>query len=356
MSVGSAQRTGEGLGVDRVLAPERALPQPAERLDASGPVRPHEFELAVERLCLDSTSFANVRAGADGDPGRMSARILEIVAERGKMHNPETDSGGVALGTVTAVGDGLAAGPAVGDRIVSLASLTLTPLQLDEVTEVEPDSAQIGVRGTAYLPESAPWGLMPHDVPLAAALEIYDVYAAASHTRELVRALAPTATVCVLGAGHAGRLVLAAARDADAGEGRTLVALDRDRAAVDAVVASGLCDAGIVVDLRDPIGTLEALAQAGAGTADLTVVVVSAPGCEAAAILATQPGGTLLFYSMATSFQTAALTADGMSRDLRMLIGHGYAADRGAYALDLYRSDGGLRAAIEQAHAGSRHS
>jgi hypothetical protein len=35
-----------------------------------------------------------------------------------------------------------------------------------------------------------------------------------------------------------------------------------------------------------------------------------------------------------------------MSRDLRMHIGHGYSADVGAYALDLYRSSAGLRQAI----------
>ena len=182
MSVQSAQRIGEGLGVDRVIAPEGSLPQPADRLDASGPVRPHEFEVAVERLCLDSTSFRNIRERCDADPQRMAARIAEIVAERGKMHNPETDSGGVTLGTVTAVGAELADPPAVGDRIVTLASLTLTPLRIDAVADVDPDSAQIEVRGTAYVLRRAPWGPMPDDIPLDTALEIYDVYAAASHT------------------------------------------------------------------------------------------------------------------------------------------------------------------------------
>ncbi|MEU0896732.1 hypothetical protein [Streptomyces massasporeus] len=43
------------LGVDRVISPAGALPQPAEVLDASGPVRPYEFEVEVHRLCLDAT-------------------------------------------------------------------------------------------------------------------------------------------------------------------------------------------------------------------------------------------------------------------------------------------------------------
>lgn len=332
---------GERLGSTRVVAPAGALPQPAERLDADSPLRPAEIEIAVERLCLDSTSFREIRARCAADPAAMSARILEIVAARGKMHNPETDSGGVLLGTVTAVGPGFADPPAVGDRIVSLASLTLTPLRLSDVVELDPDSAQVGVRGVAYLPDTAPWGPVPEDLPEQLAIELYDVYGAGSHTREL----APeSGTVCVLGAGHAGKLALAAARDAMT-DG-TVVAVDVDESAVERVSELGLCDIGVAADLRDPLGAAAKLREAGVEAADLTVVVVSATGCEPTAILLTAPGGTILFYSMATSFQTAALTADGMSSDVRMLIGNGFAADRGAYALDLARGNPELREAL----------
>ncbi len=49
--------------------------------------------------------------------------------------------------------------------------------------------------------------------------------------------------------------------------------------------------------------------------ADLTVVVVNATDCEAAAILLTADHGTVLFFSMATSFTKAALGADGLASD-----------------------------------------
>src|ERR687888_414663 len=139
------------LGANRVVAPAGALPQPAERLDASGPMRVTEFEVEVERLCLDATSLRNLRDTAHGDPGRMAARILEIVETRGKMHNPDTGSGGVLLGRVTNVGADVADPPNVGDRIVTLASLTLTPLRLEAVTHVDPGSAHVEVAGTAYV-------------------------------------------------------------------------------------------------------------------------------------------------------------------------------------------------------------
>lgn len=334
------------LGADRVLAPAGALPQPADRLDAGGPLRPAEFEVAVERLCLDATSFQNIRAHAGADPRRMAERIAEIVGARGKMHNPETGSGGVLLGRVAAVGDAFADGPAVGDRIVTLASLTMTPLRLEAVTRVDPDSAQVEVTGTAYVCDSAAWGRVPGDLPGDLALEVYDVYGAASHTR----ALAPAqGTVCVLGTGHAGKLALAAAREAM--EGGTLIAVDRDPAAVERMRALGLCDLAVTADLRDPLGAVEAVAAAGGEAADLTIVVVSATGCETGAILLTREGGTILFFSMATDFTTAALSADGMSHDVRMLIGSGYTPDTGSYALDLVRRSEPLRRALTGAGA-----
>jgi L-erythro-3,5-diaminohexanoate dehydrogenase len=333
----------EQLGADRVVSPAGALPQPAERLDASGPVRPWEFEIAVERLCLDSTSFRNIRERSGADPQRMAERVVEIVAARGKMHNPETDSGGVALGTVTEVGERFGRPPQVGQRIVTLASLTLTPLRLEAVTRLDPDDPQIEVEGTAYVCDRSAWGPVPGDLPLRTVLEVYDVYGAGS----LTRALAPPAggTVCVLGAGHAGKVAMAAARESV--EGGTVVAVDVDAAAVERVSALGLCDIAVAADLRDPLAAVEALAEAGAPPADLTVVVVNASGCEPTAILLTVGTGTVLFFSMATNFSTAALTADGMASNVRMLIGNGFTPDVGAYALDLVRRTPALREALD---------
>ncbi len=249
------------LGADRVVDPPAVLPQPAQRLDASGPVRSGELEVDVDRLCLDSTSFREIRESCGADPAAMAARVEEIVSARGKMHNPATESGGVLLGTVAAAGDDFPEPPAVGSAIVTLASLTLTPLRLESVDRVDPDSAQIEVTGTAYVAATAPWGPLPDDIDAETAIALYDVYGAGSHTRDLAPRGEAGGTVCVLGTGHAGKLALAAARDAM--DGGTLVAVDIDRAAVERVAALGLCDIAVATDLRDPLAAVAALREAG---------------------------------------------------------------------------------------------
>jgi L-erythro-3,5-diaminohexanoate dehydrogenase len=329
----------EQLGAGRVLDPPGALPQRAHRLDPMPPLRSSEFGVAVERLCLDSTSFRQIRDASGADPAAMAERIEAIVHERGKMHNPETDSGGVLLGTVGAVGEAAHSPPRVGERIVTLGSLTLTPLRLDEVRGVDPESPQVEVSGTAYVFDRAGWAPLPDDLPAATAIDVFDVCAAATQTE----ALAPEGgTVCVLGAGHAGKLALAAAREA----AELLVVVDVDAEAVDLVVSAGLCDLGVTADLRDPLRALEAVCAAGAPAADLTVVVVNAADCEPTALLLTRGEGTVLFFSMATNFSAAALAADGIGSGARMVVGSGYCADRGGYALELVRGSEPLRRAM----------
>jgi L-erythro-3,5-diaminohexanoate dehydrogenase len=71
------------------------------------------------------------------------------------------------------------------------------------------------------------------------------------------------------------------------------------------------------------------------------------PGCEGGAILATAQGGTVIFFSMATSFSAAALGAEGVAADVTMLIGNGFAPGHANLALNLIRTTPPLRALFE---------
>jgi L-erythro-3,5-diaminohexanoate dehydrogenase len=83
------------------------------------------------------------------------------------------------------------------------------------------------------------------------------------------------------------------------------------------------------------------------GPAAVTVVCVDVPGCEGGAVLATADGGTVIFFSMATSFTAAALGAEGAAADVTMLIGNGYVPGHARLALDLVRCEPGVRGLFE---------
>jgi L-erythro-3,5-diaminohexanoate dehydrogenase len=333
--------TARALGVHRVLDPPGALPQAAQRLDADPGIGPDEVRIAVERLNLDAASFRQLAESCGGDGDAVRAAVLAIVGERGKMQNPVTGSGGMLLGVVDAVGPESPLGLAVGDRVATLVSLTLTPLRLtDGLRRWDGRGEQVPAEGTAILFARSIAAVLPDDLPDAVSLAILDVCGAPAATARVVQRSGARSVVVLGAAGKSGCLSLAAARATGA---TTLTGLVRDDAEAAALQAAGLADRIVVADATDPL----AVAAAVADPADLTVVCVDAPRAEHGAILATAQGGTVVFFSMATSFARAALGAEGMAADVTMLVGNGYTPGHAALALDLYRRNPGVRALID---------
>jgi L-erythro-3,5-diaminohexanoate dehydrogenase len=158
--------------------------------------------------------------------------------------------------------------------------------------------------------------------------------------------------VLILGAaGKSGSLSAAAARAAGAARVIGVVPHEAEAVLLRSVDPAGggrpLVDAIVIADARDPVGLAEGVARAG-GPADVTVVCVDAPGCEGGAILSTAQGGTVIFFSMATSFSGAALGAEGMAADVTMLIGNGYVPGHASLALELIRTNPAVRALFER--------
>jgi L-erythro-3,5-diaminohexanoate dehydrogenase len=328
-------------GLHRVLDPAGVLPQQAWRLSTEARSWPDEVLVDVEVLNLDAASYRQLRE-QHREPDAIRQAVLEIITERGKMHNPVTGSGGMLLGTVREVGPESPLGLKPGDRIATLVSLTLTPLRIEDgLAGWSGEGEQIPCRGTAVLFGRSIAAVLPDDLPDELALSVLDVCGAPALTDRVVREAGTEPAVLVLGGGgKSGSLSLAAARRAGAGR---LVALVPTRAEADAVEAAGIADEVVLADARDPVAVAEAV-----GTpADVTVVCVDVPGCEHGAVLATADGGTIIFFSMATSFSAAALGAEGLAADVRMLVGNGYVPGHAAFALDLLRATPGVRELFE---------
>jgi NADPH:quinone reductase-like Zn-dependent oxidoreductase len=336
----TAAAGGSAVGAHRVLAPAGVLPQAAERLDTDPAIRADEVRLRVERLNLDAASYRQLSDKHGGDPAAIRREVLEIIEARGKMHNPVTGSGGMLIGTVEEAGPDSPLGLARGDRVATLVSLTLTPLAItDGLARWDGRGEQIPAAGHAILFARSVAAVLPADLPTELALAVMDVCGAPALTRRVVGALDDPVVAVLGGAGKSGSLALAAARRA--GARRTLGVVPTAQEAA-LLARAALADRVVVADARDPLALGAAVAGAG-GPADVTVVCVDVPGCEHGAILATAQGGTVIFFSMATSFSAAALGAEGLAADVTMLIGNGYLPGHAAMAIDLLRAEPGVR-------------
>jgi L-erythro-3,5-diaminohexanoate dehydrogenase len=338
------------LGLHRVIEPPGVLPQAAWRLDPSPKLWPDEARIRVDRLNLDAASFRQLREAAGGDAGALRRAVLEIVAQRGKMHNPVTGSGGMLTGVVEEVGPRSPLGLAPGERVATLVSLSLTPLAItDGLAGWDGRSEQVPCAGHAILFGRSLAAVLPADLPVPLALAVLDVAGAPALTARVVGQQQGRPVVAILGAGgKSGSLAAAAARRAGAG---LVIGVVPGQAEAELLRAAGLADTVVVADAREPVALAERVRAAG-GPAQVTVVCVDVAGCEGGAVLATADGGTVVFFSMATSFTAAALGAEGVAADVTMLIGNGYVPGHARLALDLARTEPGVRAVFEARLAG----
>jgi L-erythro-3,5-diaminohexanoate dehydrogenase len=360
------------LGLHRVIDPPGVLPQAAWQLDAAPAIARDEVRIRVDRLNLDAASYRQLREAYAADPDKIRAAVLDIIATRGKMQNPVTGSGGMLTGTVEEAGPDSPLGLKPGQRIATLVSLTLTPLAItDGLAAWDGRSEQVPCEGHAILFARSIAAVLPDDLPVPLSLAMLDVCGAPALTSRVVK---EGAVVVIIGAaGKSGSLSAVAARQSGAAKVIGVVPSEaeaellrnpttaRDGGAVSAAgdvrssrrpphlpwPESPLVNEIVIADARDPVGLAKKVEEAG-GPADVTVVCVDVPGCEGGAILSTKQGGTVIFFSMATSFAAAALGAEGLAADVTMLVGNGYVPGHADLALNLIRSTPALRALFER--------
>ncbi|MBB4962406.1 L-erythro-3,5-diaminohexanoate dehydrogenase [Micromonospora polyrhachis] len=329
------------VGLHRVVEPAGVLPQAATRLDAGREIGADEVRIRVERLNLDAASFRQLSEKHAGDGAAVRAEVLEIIASRGKMHNPVTGSGGMLIGVVDEVGPESPLPVKPGDRVATLVSLTLTPLAItDGLASWDGRGEQVPCAGHAILFARSIAAVLPDDLDPMLSLAVLDVCGAPALTARVVAGYDRPTVAVIGGAGKSGSLSLAAATRAGAGRTVGVVPVPAER---DRLLAAGLATDVVLADARDPVALSAAVSGVLGGPADVTVVCVDVPGCEHGAILATAEGGTVIFFSMATSFAAAALGAEGLAADVTMLVGNGYVPGHAELALSLVREVAGVR-------------
>lgn len=338
-------------GTHRVIEPEGVLPQPAWKIDNTMEIYHNEILIDVQTLNIDSASFTQIKEQAGGKEDKIAEIMLDIVAKRGKHHNPVTGSGGMLIGRVEKIGPGLEGKTdlKVGDRIATLVSLSLTPLRIDRIINIRKDIDQVDIEGKAILFESGIYAKLPEDMSDTLALAVLDVAGAPAQTAKLVK---PGDTVLIIGGGGKSGMLCCYEAKKRAGITGKVIATGHSEASTRRLKESGLADVVIQVDATKPVEVMERVREVTGGRmADITINCVNIPNTEMSSILATRDEGTIYFFSMATSFTAAALGAEGVGKDVNMIIGNGYTRGHAEIALNLMRESNILRKIFEELYA-----
>jgi len=333
-------------GTNRVLEPVGVLPQTAVKIDNNMEIYPNEILIDVISLNIDSASFAQLKGEAAGDEGKIAAKILEIVSERGKMQNPVTGSGGMLIGTVAKIGEALDIDLKAGDKIATLVSLSLTPLKISKIKAIHAGIDRVDVDAQAILFESGIYAKLPADMSEALALAALDVAGAPAQTAKLAR---PGDSVLVLGAGGKSGMMCCYEAVKRVGPTGNVVGMVRNEDDKRKLLENKLCHDVIVSDVTAPLDMLEkALAANGGREFDISINCVNVPNSEMGSILPVRDGGTVYFFSMAVSFTKAALGAEGVGKDVNMIVGNGYTKGHAEITLAQLRENADLRRIFEE--------
>lgn len=330
-------------GSHRVIEPKGVLPQPAWKIDNDMEIYDNEILIDVKRLNVDAASFTQIKEQAGKDPEKVKEIMVDIVSKRGKHHNPVTGSGGMLIGTVAEIGDGLKdkIDLKVGDKIATLVSLSLTPLRIDKIKEVHLSKDQVDMEGKAILFESGIYAKLPADMEESLALAVLDVAGAPAQTAKMVK---PGDTVLIIGGGGKSGMLCAYEAKKRAGVMGKVIGLGSGKTSCDRMKELGHVDEIIQCDATDALDVYHAiLAKTGGALCDVVINCVNITGTELASIMACKDEGLVYFFSMATGFTAAALGAEGIGKDVQMIIGNGYTKNHAVFSLELLRESKELR-------------
>ena len=334
-------KLGDRFGGHRVLEPRGSLPKAAQRLDNQTPPFDNEIGIHVRSLHITSTSFTRLWQEAGQDRQTFATTVADIVQQHGKFQDPLTGSGGVLLGTVDFVGPALGIDLRPGDEIVSMVSLSLTPLRLNSIGDVNLPLGQVEVDGYAILFQSGLWAKLPDDLPAELALMALDVAGAPAYAAHYVHA---GQCALVVGGGKAGLLCMHEAKKRVGVTGQVIL-VEKDEARGQTALRLGLADELVLADAVDGLEVMRKVEQVTGGRlADISFNCASLPGTEMGTILATHDEGKIIFFSMSTDFSRAALGAEGAGKPVEMIIGNGYLPGHAQIALQVLRENEPLRA------------
>jgi L-erythro-3,5-diaminohexanoate dehydrogenase len=134
----------------------------------------------------------------------------------------------------------------------------------------------------------------------------------------------------------------------NAGPSGKVIVVEDSKSNAERIQKLGLATHVIVADATNVMHVYnEVMKITGGRGCDVTVNNVNVPSTEMTSILITKGQGYVYFFSMATSFTKAALGAEGVGKDINLIVGNGYAKGHADLTLNIIRESDAIRKLFE---------
>ena len=328
----------QNFGENRVMEPQYVLPTSAWKLDNSRKIEPFEMRINLKKIHIEGTSFKQICLEANDNDDRIRQKIMDIVIRRGKLHNPVTDTGGLAFGVVDEIGDEYRnpLGFVPGDEGICNASLSTIPLHIERVLSVDHTFGQVDVEGYAILYSLIPVVRRKPNVPVN--LMLY----ALNESGTLLRAsnfAVGKRKFLVVGNNQLTNLIYGYAIRKIAREDAEIVCLlDRKTemllagSSMERLMEKVFTEVRMV-DILKPLECLEEIEKKA--PFDLSINCADIPGAETINILATRKGGTVVFANLINNYNIALYITESLSKQLDIRCADGYIDSYDRFVTDL---------------------
>lgn len=325
-------------GSHRGIEPENSFPNLAWRLNNSAQIFDNEILIEVSLLNIDSKSFKQIYVECHGNVTGIKNKILEIVQTRGKLHNPITGTGGIFCGKVIEIGENYTNDYilSLNDIIISLSSLTLTPLYIEEIINIDVHTGQVEIRGKAILFSHSPLLKAPIDLPIKLLLAVLDEAGAAIQSYNLAE---QTNNILIIGAsGKIGLMCAYAIRKKIGRHGRLIGVRSPTGDMKFKEALSDIFDEVHYLDALKPIETFENIMEKETAF-DLVINCINVVGTEMLSILCTKETGILYLASLGNNYKSICSCAEGLAKDLNIIGYKGFSKDHAHFTIDLLREN-----------------
>ena len=327
-------------GIKRVLEPQHVLPTSAWRLDNSRNIYPDELRVSIERIHLEGTSFKQICTEANDDEKKIKQKIIDIVIRRGKLHNPVTDTGGLVMGVVEEIGKEYdnKKGLKVGDKVICNVSAASLPIYIENITKVDKVLSQVEAEGYAIVHNRIPMVKVPDDVPLELLMFALDQSGTLYRLHKLIET---QRKFLIVGNSMLTNLLYGYVIRKKVGPEAEIVCLFDKRTnqrvtggGIDKMVEMIFNEVHFINILRP----MECMRQLDAESLfDFSVNCAEIPGAETINILATRPGGRVLFANLINNLNIALYITESMSKPLDVRGAEGYVDDYEEFDMEIVR-------------------
>lgn len=155
--------------------------------------------------------------------------------------------------------------------------------------------------------------------------------------------------VCIIGGGGKSGILCCYQAMKNVGSKGKVIVVEYSSKNADRIKELGLATHVIVADATNSIDIYNKVTEiVGENGCDVTINNVNVPNTEMASIMVTRDEGVVYFFSMATSFTKAALGAEGIGKDVNMMVGNGYTKGHGDLTLNIFRESKAMKDLFEK--------